>query len=92
MWSVFSASGWGGIKWPMLVCFIFLNLVWYFGNYLLSWMFDCFPSLKIGDVEINEDIDNYWASLDEEDRKWSTKEEENARVALKTKILTDSQY
>ena len=55
-------------------------------------MFDCFPSLKIGDVEINEDIDNYWASLDEEDRKWSTKEEENARVALKTKILIDSQY
>lgn len=58
----------------------------------MNLLYGCFESLKIGNIELNEDIANYWASLDEEDRKWSTKEEENARSALKTKILTDSQY
>ena len=42
-------------------------------------------------MKIKKDT-NYWASLDVEDRKWSSKEEENARVVLKAKILTDSQY
>ena len=92
MGSIFTSSGWGGIKWPMLTCFIFLNLVWYFGDFFMNLLYGCFESLKIGNIELNEDIANYWASLDEEDRKWSTKEEENARSALKTKILTDSQY
>jgi len=36
MGSIFSANGWDGIKWPMLVCFIFLNLVWYFGNFFIT--------------------------------------------------------
>mgnify|MGYP007095148141 FL=1 len=73
----------------MLIGFIALNLVWYLGNCLQNWLYECFPKLKIGDIEINEDIANYWASLDEEDRKWSTREEENARSELKMHILTD---
>lgn len=92
MGSVFSGDGWNGIKWPFLVMFILLNIVWYLGEYIMECFQECFPSLKIGDVEINEDIDNYWASLDDEDRKWSLREEENARSALKTKILADHQY
>jgi hypothetical protein len=87
--SIFRASGWDGIKWPMLACFIFLNIIWYFGNFFMNLLQKCFKK-KIGNVGINEDIANYWASLNAEDRKWSAKEEENARVALKTKILTDS--
>merc|ERR1712051_805856 len=54
-------------------------------------LYQCFPNLQIGDVELNEDIDNYWAALDAEDRKWSEREEDNARDALKMKILTDGQ-
>lgn len=92
MGGLFSGQGWDGIKWPMLVAFIVLNLVWYLGDCLQKCVYECFPSLEIGDIEINEDIDNYWASLDEEDRKWSTKEEENARDALKMNILTDAQF
>jgi hypothetical protein len=90
--SLIKGDGWEGIKWAFLVCFIMLNLVWYLGDSFMACLSECFPSLKIGDVEINEDIANYWASLDDMDRKWSTKEEENAREALRTKILTDSQY
>ena len=92
MTSVFEGSGWEGIKWPLLMGFIFLNLIWYFGEIVMDQFFECFPSLRIGDVEINEDICSYWESLDEEDRKWSLREEENARNALKTKILTDTQF
>ena len=51
-----------------------------------------FPSFAIGDIDLDEDIDNYWACLDEEDRKWSTKEEENARSELRMHILTDEQF
>lgn len=89
MGSIFTGEGWSGIKWPLLVVFIILNIVWYFGEWCVKMMERCFPNLAIGDIEVNEDLGKYWASLDEQDRKWSLKEEENTRVALKTKILTD---
>uniref|UniRef100_A0A7S3I2P9 Uncharacterized protein n=1 Tax=Favella ehrenbergii TaxID=182087 RepID=A0A7S3I2P9_9SPIT len=92
MGSVFSGDGWEGIKWPLLVTFIILNLVWYFGDWFQNQLYECFPGLRIGDIEINEDIDNYWAALDEEDRKWSTREEENIRENLGSKLLTDEQF
>jgi len=90
--SVFQGVGWAGFKWPLLVGFIILNLIWYLGDKLVKQMYKCFPNLEIGDIEINEDIDNYWTTLDENDRKWSLMEEKNAREALRTKILTDDQY
>lgn len=30
-----------------------------------------YPDLEIGDVQIDEDIDNYWKSLDDKDREWA---------------------
>ena len=30
-----------------------------------------YPDLEIGDVHIDEDIDNYWKSLDDKDREWA---------------------
>ena len=48
--------------------------------------------MAIGDIELNEDIDNYWASLDDEDRKWSQREEENSKTALNMPLLTDNMY
>jgi len=92
MQTVFQGVGWEGIKWPMLVCFFFTLIIYFFGNWLMDFLCEYFPNLKIGDVEINEEIENYWKTLDEEDRKWSLREEENARNALKTKILTDEQF
>jgi len=47
----------------------------------------------IGDVgQLDEEIDNYWAALDEGDRKWSVKEEENSHKLLTGEILTKEQY
>ena len=92
MGTVFSSEGWDGVKWPLLVTGIALIIVKFFGDWLLSKLTECFPSLEIGDIELNESIGEYWECLDAEDRKWSLAEEANSRDPLKMKILTDEQY
>lgn len=52
----------------------------------------CCGNFAIGDIELNETIDNYWASLDDHDRKWSIREEENARSLRTSMILTETQF
>lgn len=52
----------------------------------------CCPSLVIGNIELNEDIDTYFASLDEGDRHWSISEEEQSRRLLTSQLMTDAQY
>lgn len=47
------------------------------------------PFLHIGNFELDENLDNYFNTIDEEDRKWSIKEEENAREVLSMHILDD---
>ena len=91
--SVFEASGWEGLEWPMAGTFLFLLLLHFFGPAIGACMEKCCPVLAIGDIELDEEIDNYWASLDAEDRKWSIREEENARAAcgMRHGILTDDQ-
>jgi len=51
----------------------------------------CFPSLEIGDIQLDEDIDNYWASLDDKDRNWAMKEDEYATKTLGLQLLTVKQ-
>jgi len=50
-----------------------LLIIYFFGNCLEALLAKCCESIKIGNIldELNEDIDNYWAALDEGDRKWS---------------------
>jgi len=74
----------------MLFALLVLTIVFFFGKLLEKCIAVCFPSVAIGNIELNESIDNYWAALDDEDRKWSTREEENARALLTSKILTDA--
>jgi len=76
----------------MMLAFIFLALIYFCGSFMEKCIGHCFPSLMIGDIELNEDIDNYWASLDDGDRKWSLKEEENSRSLLTSALLSDEQY
>ena len=71
--------------------FLFLSLIFFFGEPITKCFEKCFPALAIGDVELDEEIDNYWAALDDEDRKWSVREEENARKAGGFALLTDEQ-
>lgn len=72
--------------------FLFLLFLYFFGEHIQNCLYKCIPALEIGDITIDEEIDNYWKSLDAEDRKWSLREETNARDACHMKILTDEQH
>ena len=79
---IFSNRGWTGPLWTMLLGLILLLVLKCCGNWIGKKLESYFPTLAIGDIELDEDIDNYWASLDDEDRKWSQREEANSRNAL----------
>lgn len=42
-------------------------------------------------MDLDEDIDNYWASLDDKDRNWATKEDQYATQNLGLQLLTVKQ-
>ena len=89
---IFSGRGWTGPLWTMLVGLILLLVLKICGNWIGKKIERCFPSLAIGEIELDEDIDSYWASLDDDDRKWSQREEANSRTALSMQLLTERQY
>lgn len=72
---------------PLLVTFWIFLVGIVFRDFLWRWTTHFFPSLKVGDLEIDEDLDNYFNCIDDVDRNWSIKEEENARSVLNMKIL-----
>ena len=39
-------------------------------------------------MDLDEDIDNYWASLDDKDRNWAMKEDQYATQNLGLQLLT----
>ena len=51
------------------------------------------PYLRVGDIDLKEDIGNFWSAISAEDREWSIKEEEYAREKLHgMKIMTDDTF
>ena len=88
----FSNRGWTGPLWTMILGLTLLIVLKVCGNWIGKKIESYFPSMAIGDIELDEDIDNYWSSLDGEDHKWSSREEENSRKALNMPLLTSRQY
>lgn len=74
---------------PLLIMFWALLLLIIFRNSLYKLWTKLFPSSKVGDFEIDEDLDNYFHTLDDHDRQWSIKEEENCRNVMNMRILND---
>lgn len=61
-----------------------------FRNLLYKLHARWFPNyVKVGDLEIDEDLDNYFNTIDDNDRNWSIVEEENSRKTYKLQTLTD---
>ncbi len=77
--------------WPLLVIFTLLLVNQLLGSWVAKKLYACFPSLEIGDIEIDEDIENYWVSLDDKDRKWAVMEDQYAHEKLGLQILTKRQ-
>lgn len=77
--------------WPMLIAIVFLVFNLIFGRKMFRFFVMLYPDLEIGDVALDEDIDNYWASLDDKDRDWSIKEDKYSKDKLNLQILTEKQ-
>ena len=93
MQSVFTPAGWAAPAWPMLITLIVVVCIIFFGEYLMDLVSKIMPCFIIGNLVLDEGIDNYWKALDEEDREWSIKEEENSRKNLcGMKIMTDDSF
>lgn len=91
-WSIFHSEGWIIPAWPYLLLFWLWLVYLIFGAWIWSRMIHHFPSLEIGDVVIDEDIDNYYKALDDEDRLWTIKEEENCRNVLGMKCMPEDAF
>lgn len=75
---------------PLLVIFWILLIVTFFRDTLFKFIARWAPKLiKVGHIEVDEDLDSYYNTLDDQDRNWSIKEEENSRQVLKLNILFD---
>jgi len=73
---------------PILYTFWALLILTVFKSYLMKlWNF--FPFLSVGDFEIDEGLDNYFKTLDENDRQWSLLEEKYYRKNVGLRILTE---
>jgi hypothetical protein len=64
---------------PLLVTFWALLILIPFRQLAYNVVMFVLPFLHIGNFEIDEDLPNYFTTIDDEDRNWSIKEEENAR-------------
>lgn len=60
---------------PFLIMFWLFTLLIIFRNTIYKWVVRVFPSIRVGELEIDEDLDNYFNTLDDHDRNWSIKEE-----------------
>jgi hypothetical protein len=64
-----------------------------FRNPLYKLLCSLFPKIiKVAEIEIDEDLDNYFNTLDEHDRNWSIKEEEYSRSNLGMEILNEETF
>jgi hypothetical protein len=79
MLDVIQADGWVAPAWPLLLLFWAFVALQFIGPLVHHNVSKLLPSWAIGDIEVDEDIDNYFAALDEHDRNWSIKEEQNNR-------------
>lgn len=92
---LFNSEGWAAPAWPLLVFSLFFIIVLVCG----TWMEDLFNKVFSAfnfenEEEIEEILDSYWDSLDDNDRDWSTQEEHYFRYELKrpdsTQVVIDA--
>ena len=56
---------------PLLIAFWVFLLGTLLRNTLYKYMANKWESLRVGDFEIDEDLDNYFKTLDDHDRNWT---------------------
>lgn len=76
------------LSFPFFVMALFYFIINLFRGTLWSILTFICPCWEIGNIKLNEGLDNYYNALDEEDRNWLIKEEENCRNQLNFNTLT----
>lgn len=76
--------------WPLYAMF-WVFLIFIFFGAAMDRITSAFWG-TFGDNDLEEDLQNYWNALDDKDRDWSRKEEQNCRDKLHFSILTEMQY
>lgn len=70
-----------------------MSIVFFFGTLFSDELWGAvtfiLPFLKVGDIKVEENLPNYYNSLDREDRDLIIKEEDNCRDVLKFNTLSD---
>lgn len=89
--SVFEGASYSAhnVAMPLLVSFWALLVLTFFRGFFYKAACTIIPWLQIGDFEIDEDLPNYFTTIDDNDRNWSQKEEENCREVLGMQVLTE---
>jgi len=90
-YEVFTAEAYKwGPQLPLILMFWILLFATLFRGEMWAILGKWFPKqIKIAEWELDEDLDNYFHTLDDHDRNWSIKEEENSRSILNMRILND---
>jgi hypothetical protein len=76
---------------PLLITFWVFLFGTIFRGPIYKWITEKVEFFRIGMFEIDEDLDNYFKSIDDNDRNWSIKEEEYFR-AMKLKVLNEETF
>lgn len=63
----------------MLSMFIFFMVVYFFEPIVGYVYTKLFPKYVIGEIQVDEDLETYWASLNHDQKNWSICEEKNSR-------------
>merc|ERR1712166_555073 len=64
-----------------------------FGTFIRPCLEKCCPKIKFGNIEVVQEIDNYYKAIDETQRQWHIEEERYARKELNNlTILDDKTY
>jgi hypothetical protein len=89
--SFFTADGYSSkVALPLVIMFWVFLFGTLFRNVIYRYLSHFFPqSIPVGEFEIDENLDNYFKTIDDNDRNWSITEEENARRTFRLSILTD---
>ena len=90
MSDVFTPAGWSGLGFSMLFTFCATIVMYFFGGLAMDLLSEKISWIAIGDIELDEEIDNYWKCLEQEDRDWAIKEEEYSRNEFNMQIMLDA--
>lgn len=77
---------------PLFCCFFFFLITTFFREKILEIVCDLFPNFEIANFDVDEDLEPFFETLDENARNWYIKEEENSRATLKFKVMDDENF